>query len=559
MVLGFKGLLVPLVLASGLAEERDLAPKRPVGSVRIDPDTHVPRGSSGCGKTSPYKAGSTTSASGTYAGVKRTFRVYVPSNYNPNTPMPIIIDHHGWTGSAAGEESGSGVKSQCSANGCIAVYPQGMADNKNFGSWASWNCVGTTDSPGPAGPTCASTHPTYCYTSCGTCKDTPQCYWTTCDNDVTSSGTGKSGVNGFIPSLYNTLESQMCIDTTREYATGMSNGGMMTFQLGASMGTRLAAIVPICGSFHNGFNEAPNGGVPVLATHGNRDTTVPANGTPPLGAGWYYTNMAGIYGGDSYSSGWKKANGCSGSSSHYTTPYDGQSSLYCIGEGSCSGGDVVRCAFSGGHTYAPSNGPLTWWFLSKFAKMSHIGGGLSEGDLDTNQTEYLENLRFDEEQEQEPVATSDHEDGYSHGKHYGDPAKGCLEDEDEIPLGGDGLFVGTVCAPRINSTKAPGKLPIPHCKLEGNAPFKNGCPKDRGVAKPGAWPICLDKGQTTTPYENGEFHCLLACGPCKIKDSSLDCGDDAHSQCPGRSMCIFGELRAVSMGVCGYPKHSYVV
>ena len=39
-------------------------------------------------------------------------------------------------------------------------------------------------------------------------------------------------VGGFIPGLYNTLESQLCIDTTREYAAGESNGGIMTYQLG---------------------------------------------------------------------------------------------------------------------------------------------------------------------------------------------------------------------------------------------------------------------------------------------------------------------------------------
>jgi len=356
------------------------------------------------------------------------------------------------------------------------------------------------------------------------------------------------------------LEEQLCIDTTREYATGISNGGMMTFQLGASMGTRLAAIVPIAGSFHAGFNEAPTGGVAVLATHGFSDTTVPANGTPPLGAGWYYTNMSQIYGGNQYSSGWKASNGCSGSSSHYVTPYDGKSSLYCISEGSCSGGDVVRCAFSGGHTYAPSNGALTWWFMNQFTKLTHIGGGLSAGDPLENKTSYLENLQFHTTEESQPVLVPNQIT--SSGAHYGDPAKGCLKDEDEIPVPGDGFFVGSVCAPRINYTKAPtAKLPTPDCKLGGNEPFKNGCPQDLAPSvKKGAWPTCLDKGETTTPYLNGEFHCLLVCGPCNIQDSSLDCGDDAHSQCPGRSKCIFGELRQVGLGVCAYPKESsYIV
>merc|ERR1712232_985576 len=185
----------------------------------------------------------------------------VPSSYDSKTPVPLVIAHHGWTGSASGEESADGLKSQASKSGFISVYPQGMADNTHSGSWASWNCVGSTASPGKAGPTCTSSFPSYCYTSCRGCTDNPQCWWTTCDDDVTKSGSGKSGVTGFVPSLYDTLEEQLCIDTSREYATGISNGGMMTFQLGASMGPRLAAIVPICGSFQKGFNEAPSQGV----------------------------------------------------------------------------------------------------------------------------------------------------------------------------------------------------------------------------------------------------------------------------------------------------------
>lgn len=335
----------------------------------------------------------------------------------------------------------------------------------------------------------------------------------------------------------------------------------MAFQLGASMGTRLAAIVPIAGSFHNGFNEAPSGGVPILATHGFYDTTVPANGTPPIGTGWYYTNMSEIYGGNAYSAGWKSSNGCSGNSKHYVTPYDGQNALYCVSEGDCSGGDVVRCAFSGGHTYAPSNGALTWWFMSQFAKPTHIGGGRIAGELSVNKPTFLEDLEFYTSEQDISADESPHSLDYAlkpHSHHYGDPAKGCLDDEDELRIGGDGFFVGSVCAPRINSTKAAdASIPKPDCKLGGNAPFENGCPNDvPGAKKKGAWPTCLDKGKTSTPYLNGEFHCLLVCGPCKIQNTSLDCGDNAHSQCPGRSKCVFGELRQVGLGVCAYSKDS---
>ena len=104
---------------------------------------------------------------------------------------------------------------------------------KAGGPWYSWNAVGTTQSPGPGGYTCTTkaNYPEYCYTSCDGCgKHNPQCDWTTCEETgPTPTGTGLSNVGGFIPSLYDTLESQLCVDTSREYASGESNGGMMTY------------------------------------------------------------------------------------------------------------------------------------------------------------------------------------------------------------------------------------------------------------------------------------------------------------------------------------------
>eukprot|EP00966_Prymnesium_polylepis_P335868 7391197-Prymnesium_polylepis.1 len=134
--------------------------------------------------------------------------------------------------SAKSEEAGAGITLYAESEGFISVTPQGMNDNPNYGGpWYSWNAAGTTQSPGPGGPTCtqAASAPSYCYTSCGSscAKAARVCSWTTCDETVTPTGTGTSDVGGFIPSLYDTLESQLCIDVTREFAAGESNGGIM--------------------------------------------------------------------------------------------------------------------------------------------------------------------------------------------------------------------------------------------------------------------------------------------------------------------------------------------
>merc|ERR1719486_1289070 len=118
----------------------------------------------------------------------------------------------------------------------------------------------------------------------------------------------------------------------------------MAYQTCAVLASRVAACVPQFGSFVKGFNVAPPVGVALMDTHGSRDTTVPAN-VSLSGDGYYYTTTHDIFNGNRYSKGWKEANGCSGASSHYHSVYDGIKQLWCVSEGNCSGGGVVRCSY----------------------------------------------------------------------------------------------------------------------------------------------------------------------------------------------------------------------
>jgi polyhydroxybutyrate depolymerase len=98
---------------------------------------------------------------------------------------------------------------------------------------------------------------------------------------VSTSGitgnTSEDNPNGFLPSLFDWMEANFCIDTAREYSTGMSNGAMMSYQLGSSLSTRLAAIAPVAGSYHVGFLQPPSRCVPMLDIHGTGDDTIPSN------------------------------------------------------------------------------------------------------------------------------------------------------------------------------------------------------------------------------------------------------------------------------------------
>ena len=148
--------------------------------------------------------------------------------------------------SATEDERDSGLSTQAETSGFVVAYLNGWDDNSHsadFG-WKSWNGAGTVFS-NSSSPGCYSWGGTsqYCYSSCSSRKHTDHdggvfsgcdsigCDWTTC---VSS--------DNFNSQLMDTLEEELCIDVTREYATGQSNGAIYTFHLGATMSTRLAAV-----------------------------------------------------------------------------------------------------------------------------------------------------------------------------------------------------------------------------------------------------------------------------------------------------------------------------
>eukprot|EP00930_Biecheleria_cincta_P013079 TRINITY_DN11845_c0_g1_i2.p1 TRINITY_DN11845_c0_g1~~TRINITY_DN11845_c0_g1_i2.p1 ORF type:complete len:962 (+),score=129.73 TRINITY_DN11845_c0_g1_i2:45-2888(+) len=328
---------------------------------------------SGCGRSIPADLilGKTHLQKSVFAKLERTWLIHVPSNYKIDTPVSLVVALHGWTRNASNYETESGLTIMSEKHGFIVAYPNGMADNHHPGGpWGSWNVAGTTLSPGPAGPTCApwADAPEFCYDSCK-CDDRPQCKWTTCANDVTPSGVGENGEMGFLPGLFDYLVANFCIDSRRQYATGCSNGAMATYQLGVTIGSRLAAIAPVAGSFPLGYLQSPSVPVPVMDVHGFGDDVVPANISMSAN-GYYYTLNSDIF------EVWRRANGCKFDmdrhDSHWPTSLDGTRDLYCVSEGRDCKAAVVRCAYEGGHgSFADGgeqNGELVWGFLSQFAK-----------------------------------------------------------------------------------------------------------------------------------------------------------------------------------------------
>jgi polyhydroxybutyrate depolymerase len=81
----------------------------------------------------------------------------------------------------------------------------------------------------------------------------------------------------FIGALLDRIEGERCIDTSRVYATGLSNGAMMSSIVACAMSDRIAAIAPVSGvALPEGC--APSHPMPVLTFHGTADPILQFNG-----------------------------------------------------------------------------------------------------------------------------------------------------------------------------------------------------------------------------------------------------------------------------------------
>ena len=183
-------------------------------------------------------------------------RLHLPTSYDPDRPTPLVISFHGWSMSAQSNWRWMGFKENIEQENFITVFPDGIRDCLGQSQcWSSWNAGGcsnnTADAPG--GWTCAAGTPSSqaCADSCsplGLCNDQAarNCNWCTCVDD-----------SRFVSLLLDRLESELCVDRARVFASGESLGGMMAFEVGMTLASRFAAIAPTVSAPHPGFNRAP--------------------------------------------------------------------------------------------------------------------------------------------------------------------------------------------------------------------------------------------------------------------------------------------------------------
>ena len=93
---------------------------------------------------------------------------------------------------------------------------------------------------------------------------------------VTNDRTGNPDLV-LVEKVLDQIEAQECIDTSRIYATGLSNGAFLSSTIGCVLNDRFAAIAPVSGLVF-GSGCKPGRHVPVLTFHGTADPILLFNG-----------------------------------------------------------------------------------------------------------------------------------------------------------------------------------------------------------------------------------------------------------------------------------------
>jgi polyhydroxybutyrate depolymerase len=175
-----------------------------------------PRPSAGCG-SSTVGAGQekVTIASG---GVERWYLRHVPPAHDGTTPVPVVVDLHGYSEGAEVHAIVSGLGPYGDEQGFVTLTPHGQGQ----GPVPLWDTT-------PGGP-----------------------------DQV------------FLEGMLDDVEASLCVDTARVFVTGLSNGAMMTSTLACALADRFAAAAPVAGVTEVADCD-PGRAVPVVAFHGTDD------------------------------------------------------------------------------------------------------------------------------------------------------------------------------------------------------------------------------------------------------------------------------------------------
>ena len=220
----FRWVAVPALLAAMLLGCRAASsdPGRQTGSrAALTATVLAQTASAGCSPARAHAAGDSndTIQSG---GIARTYILHVPTGYDGSKPVPLVMVFHGFTLNADFMSAYAKIPQAADADGFIALIPNGT------GSPQYWN---SSKNVGP--------------------------------DDI-----------GFIRDLLAKVKADLCVDSSRVYAAGYSNGGGMAQFVACELEPQVAAVGVVSSTYGSCMPT-----VPVVAFHGTADPLLPFDGS----------------------------------------------------------------------------------------------------------------------------------------------------------------------------------------------------------------------------------------------------------------------------------------
>lgn len=161
----------------------------------------------------------------------REYELVVPPDYDPSVPTPLVLNWHGLGSNGPDQLGFSEYPALAAREGFLVVAPTGVpAPDQTLNSWE------LTD-----------------------------------DDDPTRDDVA------FAEAVLDRMIATACVDESRVYTTGMSNGGYFSTRLVCELADRIAAASAVAALFHPDDCE-PSRPVPLLGFHGVDDAVVPYDG-----------------------------------------------------------------------------------------------------------------------------------------------------------------------------------------------------------------------------------------------------------------------------------------
>ena len=169
----------------------------------------------------------------------REYLLYIPQSYNEDIPSPVMLNFHGFGGTAQRHLRNSDMRTLSESKGFILIYPQGTL----LGNYPHWN-----------------------------------------PSSIEEGNKSSADDLGFIDKLLTTLPEKINIDTSKIYACGYSNGGFFSYGLACNLTNQIAAIGSVAGTmisdtYENCYATVPK---PMINIHGANDPIVPYEGAQGL-------------------------------------------------------------------------------------------------------------------------------------------------------------------------------------------------------------------------------------------------------------------------------------